>query len=78
MCTGSGSSEKASSLLGEYYLEIDPGTETSATGDGAERANAAVPAGSELALAVDEPSAESLRRRIDETLPDTRDTAGAE
>jgi phospholipid/cholesterol/gamma-HCH transport system substrate-binding protein len=62
--------KKSTSLLGDYYLEIDPGGEI-AVGPGGEQVTAVLlKHGDQVPRVVESTSIDSLLRRIDETLPD--------
>jgi phospholipid/cholesterol/gamma-HCH transport system substrate-binding protein len=62
--------KKSTSLLGDYYLEIDPGTEVAVGPDGTEQVFEQLGDGDQVPRVVESTSVDQLLRRIDETLPD--------
>jgi phospholipid/cholesterol/gamma-HCH transport system substrate-binding protein len=62
--------KKSTSLLGDYYLEIDPGTEVAQGPDGTEQHYERLGEGDQVPRVVESTSVDTLLRRIDETLPD--------
>ncbi len=61
--------KKAASLLGAFYLEIDPGTPESVDANGERRQNPKLKSGEEIRRVVEATSPEQLMRRIEESLP---------
>ena len=61
--------KKSSSLLGAFFLEIDPGTELSALADGSQTKNTVLPAGSQIKTVVEAASIDQILRRFDATMP---------
>jgi phospholipid/cholesterol/gamma-HCH transport system substrate-binding protein len=61
--------KKSSSLLGSYYVEIDPGTAESVDARGQKRPNAPLKCGSQVLHVVEATSMDQLLRRVEETLP---------
>lgn len=62
--------KKSTSLLGDYYLEIDPGTEITQAPDGTPQQHVVLEDGDQIERVVESTSVDQLLRRIDETLPD--------
>lgn len=69
--------KKSTSLLGDYYLEIDPGSEIAAGPDGSQEqftlllgTRSETPDDDQVLRVVESTSVDTLLRRIDETLPD--------
>jgi phospholipid/cholesterol/gamma-HCH transport system substrate-binding protein len=65
--------KKSTSLLGDYYLEIDPGAATDTGPDGAAIVNELLPDGAQILRVVESTSVDQLLRRIDETMPSVDD-----
>lgn len=61
--------KKSSSLLGSYYIEIDPGTPTSITARGEEVKNVRLEDGDQIKHVVEATSPDQLMRRIEESIP---------
>ncbi len=61
--------KKSSSLLGSYYLEVDPGTPTSLDSRGAQRVNTRLVDGDTIDRVVEATSPDALMKRIEESLP---------
>lgn len=61
--------KKSASLLGSYYIEIDPGSEKSLDGAGNEVTNRQLEDGDQILLVVEATSPDQLLRRIDESMP---------
>jgi phospholipid/cholesterol/gamma-HCH transport system substrate-binding protein len=61
--------KKSSSLLGDFYLEIDPGLERTTDARGAGVVHERLKDGDEIKYVVEATSVDQLVRRIDETLP---------
>jgi phospholipid/cholesterol/gamma-HCH transport system substrate-binding protein len=61
--------KKSASLLGSYYIEIDPGSEKSLDGAGREVTNTRLGDGDQIKLVVEATSPDQLLRRIDESMP---------
>jgi phospholipid/cholesterol/gamma-HCH transport system substrate-binding protein len=61
--------KKATSLLGNYYLEVDPGEEKTATPEGEPVIHTKLKEGDEIKKVVEATSPDELLRRIAETLP---------
>ncbi|RMH37263.1 MAG: MCE family protein [Deltaproteobacteria bacterium] len=61
--------KKSSSLLGDYYIEIDPGTPTSIDPAGDRRTHAPLPDGAEIERVVEATSPDALMRRIEQSMP---------
>ena len=61
--------KKQSSLLGEYYLEIDPGTPETVLSDGSVVQNKRLKGGDSIATVVEAASTDELIRRVNETVP---------
>jgi phospholipid/cholesterol/gamma-HCH transport system substrate-binding protein len=61
--------KKSSSLLGEYYLEIDPGAPESVAEDGSVTKNHLLKPGDEIRNVVEAASTDQLIRSVSETLP---------
>lgn len=62
--------KKATSLLGENYLEIDPGGAEAALPDGTRQAARRLAAGDQVPRVVEATTPDQLLRRIEETLPE--------
>ena len=62
-------SKKSSSLLGEFYLDIDPGTPKSVTEDGAVVMNERVGPGDELKFVKEAATTDDLIRTINDAVP---------
>ena len=61
--------KKSASLLGSYYIEIDPGSAKSVDGAGNEVSNRQLEDGDQILLVVEATSPDQLLRRIDESMP---------
>src|SRR5690606_19393175 len=61
--------KKSASLLGSYYLEIDPGTAEVQTASGQIIETERIPPGGEIKRVVEATSIDALVRRIDQTMP---------
>ncbi|WP_428267353.1 MlaD family protein [Haliangium sp.] len=61
--------KKSSSLLGDYYLEVDPGTERSLDAQGNLVTNQRLPAGAEIPTVIEATSPDELLRRVNESMP---------
>lgn len=61
--------KKSSSLLGDYYLELDPGTPESVDAGGNLTTNRALGPNDTIATVVEATSPDELLRRIDESMP---------
>jgi phospholipid/cholesterol/gamma-HCH transport system substrate-binding protein len=61
--------KKATSLLGEYYLEVDPGEAETQLADGGRQAHGRLKDGDQVPSVVEATSTDQLLRRIEETLP---------
>jgi phospholipid/cholesterol/gamma-HCH transport system substrate-binding protein len=61
--------KKSSSLLGSYYIEIDPGTAETIDARGQKRANPPLKCGSQIKHVVEAVSIDALVRRVEESLP---------
>ena len=61
--------KKSSSLLGSYYIEIDPGTEFVVDARGQKKPMAPLPCGSQILHVVEATSVDQLLRRVEESLP---------
>ncbi len=61
--------KKSSSLLGDYYIEIDPGTPTSVNASGTQITHERLPDGAEIPRVIEATSPDALMRRIEESLP---------
>ncbi|HTM20575.1 MAG TPA: MlaD family protein [Kofleriaceae bacterium] len=61
--------KKSASLLGSYYIEIDPGSEKSLDGAGREVTNTRLGNGDQIKLVVEATSPDQLLRRIEESMP---------
>jgi phospholipid/cholesterol/gamma-HCH transport system substrate-binding protein len=61
--------KKSSSLLGDYYIEIDPGTEFSIDVDGARVQNHRLKHGDEIKRVIEATSPDQLLRRVEESMP---------
>jgi len=61
--------KKATSLLGEYYLEIDPGEPETQLADGSKERHRLLKDGEQVPNVVEATSTDQLLRRIEETLP---------
>lgn len=61
--------KKSSSLLGDYYLEVDPGTEQSLDPQGNVVKNQRLAPGDTIATVVEATSVDELLRRIDQSMP---------
>ncbi len=61
--------KKSSSLLGNFYLEIDPGTSETITVLGERTPSTRLASGSEITRVVEATSVDMLLRRLDESLP---------
>jgi len=62
--------KKSTSLLGDYYLEIDPGSEVAIGADGKQEKQILLKDGDQVPRVVESTSIDNLLRRIDETMPD--------
>ncbi|MCG8557885.1 MAG: MlaD family protein [Proteobacteria bacterium] len=60
--------KKASSLLGEYYLDVDPGTPESPSSSGV-RKNLRLQSGQELTTVIEAASTDDLIRQVNEAIP---------
>lgn len=65
--------KKSSSLLGEYYLEIDPGTPESLAENGARVQNHLLPEGSEIPNVVEATTPDELIKKLGDTMPRVND-----
>lgn len=65
--------KKSSSLLGEYYLEVDPGTEFMEGADGKMVQNTLLPEGAEIPTVIEASTPDQLIRQVGETLPKVND-----
>jgi phospholipid/cholesterol/gamma-HCH transport system substrate-binding protein len=61
--------KKSSSLLGDYYVEIDPGTPESVDANGQKRQNRKLVTGDQILHVVEATSVDQLVRRMEESLP---------
>lgn len=61
--------KKSSSLLGNFYLEIDPGTPETVSALGGKTPNKQLASGDEIVRVVEATSVDMLLRRLDESLP---------
>lgn len=61
--------KKSSSLLGNFYLEIDPGSSESISALGEATPSKKLPSGSEIVRVVEATSVDMLLRRLDESMP---------
>ena len=61
--------KKSSSLLGEFYLEIDPGSPESVTSDGVVVKNRLLEPGQEIKNVVESTTTDEIMRSVGETLP---------
>lgn len=61
--------KKSTSLLGDYYLEIDPGSPESVTVTGEKQINHLLGPGDQIVKVVEATSPDQLMRRIEESLP---------
>lgn len=61
--------KKSSSLLGDYYVEIDPGTPESVDATGQKRQNRKLATGDQILHVVEATSVDQLVRRMEESLP---------
>ena len=61
--------KKASSLLGAFFLEIDPGTPTTPLADGTVRENTRIPNGGQIKNVVEAASIDAILRRFEQTMP---------
>ncbi|MCP4449137.1 MAG: MCE family protein [Myxococcales bacterium] len=61
--------KKSSSLLGNFYLEIDPGSPESISALGQVTPSRQLPSGSEIVRVVEATSVDMLLRRLDESMP---------
>src|SRR6188508_2683253 len=61
--------KKSSSLLGSYYIEVDPGTPETVDARGQKRVNARLECGSQIKHVVEAVSIDALVRRVEESLP---------
>jgi len=61
--------KKSSSLLGDFYIELDPGTEFSLDADGKRVSNQKLGTGDQVANVVEATSPDALLRRIEESMP---------
>jgi len=62
--------KKSTSLLGDYYIEIDPGTDVDQAPDGSQQQHTLLVSGDRVPTVVESTSVDQLLRRIDETIPD--------
>ncbi len=62
--------KKSTSLLGDYYIEIDPGTDVDQAPDGTQQQHTLLVNGDRVPTVVESTSVDQLLRRIDETIPD--------
>jgi phospholipid/cholesterol/gamma-HCH transport system substrate-binding protein len=65
--------KKSSSLLGEYYLEVDPGTPESVGVDGQPVKNHLLPVGSEIPTVVEATTPDELIKKLGDTMPRVND-----
>jgi phospholipid/cholesterol/gamma-HCH transport system substrate-binding protein len=61
--------KKSSSLLGDYYIEIDPGSQFSIDPTGKKVENQLLDSGDEITRVVEATSPDQLMRRIEESMP---------
>lgn len=61
--------KKSSSLLGAFFLEIDPGTPTTPLADGSIRENTQLESGAQIKRVVEAASVDAILRRFEETMP---------
>lgn len=61
--------KKSTSLLGDYYLEIDPGNEQTTTPDGELESHTLLNDGDQVPRVVESTSPDQLMRRIEDSLP---------
>lgn len=61
--------KKSSSLLGAFFLEIDPGTEVIALADGSQQTNVRMKSGEQVKNVVEAASIDQILRRFEETMP---------
>jgi phospholipid/cholesterol/gamma-HCH transport system substrate-binding protein len=61
--------KKSSSLLGDFYIEIDPGTPESVDATGQKRQNRKLKSGDQILHVVEATSVDQLVRRMEESLP---------
>ncbi len=61
--------KKSSSLLGEFYLELDPGSPEMVTADGTVKKNHLLEPGQEITLVVEATTTDEIMRSVGETLP---------
>jgi phospholipid/cholesterol/gamma-HCH transport system substrate-binding protein len=61
--------KKSSSLLGEYYLEIDPGTKESIDAEGKIVTNKLLGDGDEIAVVIEATSPADLMKQVSESIP---------
>jgi phospholipid/cholesterol/gamma-HCH transport system substrate-binding protein len=61
--------KKSSSLLGAFFLEIDPGTEATPLADGTVRENTRIENGGQIKNVVEAASVDAILRRFEETMP---------
>lgn len=61
--------KKSSSLLGDYFIEIDPGSPRSLDAEGKVTNNVRLRSGDQIVRVIEATSADELIRRIDESLP---------
>ncbi len=61
--------KKSSSLLGDYYLELDPGSPESVNAAGVTVQNQRLESGEQVPTVVEATSVDELMRRMDQTLP---------
>jgi phospholipid/cholesterol/gamma-HCH transport system substrate-binding protein len=61
--------KKSSSLLGEFYLEIDPGTPESVSADGVVTKNHLLEPGDQIPNVVESTTTDEIMRSVGETLP---------
>jgi len=61
--------KKSASLLGSYYIEIDPGAEKSYDAKGKEVTNHKLAPGDQIEVVVEATSADDVLRRVTETMP---------
>lgn len=61
--------KKSSSLLGAFFLEIDPGTPATPLADGTLRQNVRIESGDQIKNVVEAASVDAILRRFEETMP---------
>ncbi len=66
--------KKASSLIGEFYLDIDPGSPTSTGLDGTAQTNQVIPEGGEIKNVQEATTTDQIMRAVSTTLPLVNET----